>query len=68
MWEKIVHIFDEGLGERRSSREECKREALARTLLSQTEGIPRTPEADDRHIERMPSALREVHSKMLSTS
>ena len=35
---------------------------------SSEEGIPRTPEADDRHIERMPSALSEVHRKVLSTS
>jgi hypothetical protein len=26
------------------------------------EGIPRTPKADDRHVERSPSALREEHS------
>jgi len=32
------------------------------------EGLPRTPKADDRHILRSPSALREVHRKVLSTS
>jgi hypothetical protein len=38
MWEKIVHIFGDGLAERLSGREEFKRVPLARTLLSQTTG------------------------------